>query len=205
MRWTCCATRTSTPSSARLVRTAASSGTSLMSILNDVLDHSKIEAGKMSLDARADFPALAWPIPRWPCSRPMRMRGTCPCASSSRRRRGLGRRRRPEAQAGHPQPGRQRDQVHRERRGGAVRVSRPAAGDCADVTFEVRDSGIGISPEAVEACSNRSTRPTARRIGAAAAPASAWPSASASPRRWERGSGSSPGRARARASGSRCA
>ena len=32
-----------------LVRTAASSGTSLMDILNDVLDHSKIEAGKLNL------------------------------------------------------------------------------------------------------------------------------------------------------------
>ncbi|WP_176068004.1 ATP-binding protein [Piscinibacter koreensis] len=32
-----------------LVRTAASSGTSLMAILNDVLDHSKIEAGKLAL------------------------------------------------------------------------------------------------------------------------------------------------------------
>jgi len=33
----------------RLVRTAASSGESLMAILNDVLDHSKIEAGKLQL------------------------------------------------------------------------------------------------------------------------------------------------------------
>ena len=32
-----------------LVRTAASSGTALMEILNDVLDHSKIEAGKLTL------------------------------------------------------------------------------------------------------------------------------------------------------------
>ena len=34
-----------------LVRTAASSGASLMAILNDVLDHSKIEAGKLALSA----------------------------------------------------------------------------------------------------------------------------------------------------------
>ncbi len=33
----------------RLIKTAASSGESLMAILNDVLDHSKIEAGKLSL------------------------------------------------------------------------------------------------------------------------------------------------------------
>ncbi|MES3013571.1 MAG: ATP-binding protein, partial [Pseudomonadota bacterium] len=38
----------------RLVRTASSSGSSLMTILNDVLDHSKIEAGKLNL-AQAPF------------------------------------------------------------------------------------------------------------------------------------------------------
>ena len=37
------------PQQRRLVRTAASSGESLMSIINDVLDHSKIEAGKLAL------------------------------------------------------------------------------------------------------------------------------------------------------------
>jgi two-component system, sensor histidine kinase len=37
------------PHQRRLVKTAASSGESLMNILNDVLDHSKIEAGKLVL------------------------------------------------------------------------------------------------------------------------------------------------------------
>ena len=37
------------PGQRRLVRTAASSGFALMGILNDVLDHSKIEAGKLEL------------------------------------------------------------------------------------------------------------------------------------------------------------
>ncbi|CAG1018491.1 two-component system, sensor histidine kinase [Burkholderiaceae bacterium] len=38
------------PEQQRLAKTAASSGESLMAILNDVLDHSKIEAGKLSMN-----------------------------------------------------------------------------------------------------------------------------------------------------------
>ena len=45
----------------RLVKTAAASGESLMDILNDVLDHSKIEAGKLDAGLHADVAALRWP------------------------------------------------------------------------------------------------------------------------------------------------
>ena len=48
------------PQQRRLVKTAASSGESLMAIINDVLDHSKIEAGKLSLvPAPMSLPAVA--------------------------------------------------------------------------------------------------------------------------------------------------
>jgi signal transduction histidine kinase/CheY-like chemotaxis protein len=48
------------PDQRRLVRTAASSGETLMSIINDVLDHAKVEAGKLALKpAPASLHALA--------------------------------------------------------------------------------------------------------------------------------------------------
>ncbi|MCI1192841.1 ATP-binding protein [Calidifontimicrobium sp. SYSU G02091] len=48
------------PDQRRLVKTAASSGETLMSIINDVLDHAKVEAGKLALKpAPASLHALA--------------------------------------------------------------------------------------------------------------------------------------------------
>ena len=51
------------PDQRRLVRTASSSSASLMGILNDVLDHSKIEAGKLNLiDAPVSLHAMAMSV-----------------------------------------------------------------------------------------------------------------------------------------------
>jgi two-component system, sensor histidine kinase len=133
------------------VRTAASSGTSLMSILNDVLDHSKIEAGKMSL-----APA------------PISLRSVADAAMALFET---------NANASHLSlrlevasdvvdwvvaDGQRLKQVILNLVGNAIKftergevvlrvVSRPAADGFADVTFEVRDSGIGMSREVVEA------------------------------------------------------
>ena len=96
------------------------------------------------------------------CSR--RSPTTCP-------RRGQ-RRPGPAAPGAH-QPGRQRGQVHRRRRG--RRRGRRAETD--GLRFAVRDTGIGIAPEHASGCSRRSRRPTARPRAATAAPASGWRSA----------------------------
>jgi signal transduction histidine kinase len=132
------------------VRTAASSGTSLMSILNDVLDHSKIEAGKMSL-------TLA----------PVSLRALAQAAISlfetnaSAKRLSL----RLEFPADGVDwvvaDGQRLKQVILNLVGNAIKFtedgevvlrigSRPTPDGFADVTFEVLDSGIGMTPEVVE-------------------------------------------------------
>ena len=134
-----------------LVRTASSSGTSLMVILNDVLDHSKIEAGKMSLTYA-----------------PVSLRGLTNSAiallTTSADTKGL---------AVHVEfdsdleewvvvDAPRLKQIILNLVGNAIKftergavnlriASRPAPQNFADVIFEVEDFGIGMAPEVVEA------------------------------------------------------
>ena len=62
----------------------------------------------------------------------------------------------------------------RSRRPGQRRGRRAAI--ASTLHFAVSDTGIGIPPTSSGRSSRRSPRPTARRRGATAAPASAWPS-----------------------------
>ena len=105
-----------TPQQRDYLSTARESAEALLTIINDILDVSKIEAGRLTLEQHAV------PLPR-------HRRGRRQAAGAARRREragaGLphraGRARRPRRRpgtpaAGDPQPGRQRDQVHRRGR-----------------------------------------------------------------------------------------
>ena len=132
------------------VRTAAASGTSLMSILNDVLDHSKIEAGKMSLTlAPISLRAVA--------------HGACALFETSAASRRLSLRLDYAADVvdGVVADGQRLKQVILNLVGNAIKFtesgevvlrvsSRPVADDSADITFEVIDSGIGMTQKVVD-------------------------------------------------------
>jgi len=131
----------------RLVRTAAASGESLMDILNDVLDHSKIEAGKLVLN-----PA--------PTSLHSVLASAAALFRANATRRGLdialdvG----DEVPDGVIVDGQRLKQVLLSLVGNAVKFTerggiqisahaRSAPGDEVRVRFEVQDTGIGIPPE----------------------------------------------------------
>ena len=173
------------PQQRRLVRTAASSGESLMAILNDVLDHSKIEAGKLSLThapmslhaiaasvvslfrANAESKGLALVLDLepdavdWVLGDAQRLKqvllNLVGNAIKFTERGGVVAAPDAAARARRPRLGR-------------VRGRRHAASACR----RRRSSG----------CSSRSTRSTRRATAGAAARASGWRSASASSRRW---------------------
>jgi signal transduction histidine kinase/CheY-like chemotaxis protein len=134
----------------RLVKIAASSGESLMAILNDVLDHSKIEAGKLNLvEAPMSLHAMASSV--------------AALFRANAEAKGL-------SLHLDVQPGvadwvlgdtQRLKQVLLNLVGNAIKFTergsvtlrlsaRPDTDDHAQVVFEVRDTGIGMSAEAME-------------------------------------------------------
>jgi signal transduction histidine kinase/CheY-like chemotaxis protein len=133
-----------------LVRTASSSGTSLMAILNDVLDHSKIEAGKLILSkSSVSLYSMA--------------NSVVALLRSNAESKGLLLRLvvEPDAEEWVIADAQRLKQVVLNLVGNAIKFTErgevvlrlaPAAapeGFC-NVTFEVSDSGIGITPEVLD-------------------------------------------------------
>ena len=132
------------PTQARYTETLYQSGRSLLSVLNDVLDFSRLEAGRFELEQSLLRPARSDPGGRGAVAdagqregshRRRRYRGELP-AIHRRRSRALA----PSAD----QPGRQRAEIHRH---GAVRLH--ASANEIDgrllLRFDVTDTGVGLS------------------------------------------------------------
>ena len=134
----------------RLVRTASSSGTSLMTILNDVLDHSKIEAGKLNLRyAPVSLHAMAMSAI------------TLFRANAEGKRLSLLLDIHPDVPDWIIGDAQRLKQVLLNLVGNAIKFTehghvslllrrQSAVGDWAEVVFEVADSGIGMEPAAAQ-------------------------------------------------------
>jgi signal transduction histidine kinase/CheY-like chemotaxis protein len=137
------------PDQRRLVRTASSSGASLMAILNDVLDHSKIEAGKLSLlEAPLSLHAMALSVISL-------FRGNAEAKGLK-----LSLEIDPEVENWVIGDAQRLKQVVLNLVGNAIKFTErgevllrlspsPTQSERAGVTFEVRDTGIGIAEDAL--------------------------------------------------------
>ena len=143
-------------------------GKHLLALINDVLDLSKIEAGKMELfledfDVRAlvqDVEATIRPLVE---KNQNLLEVACPAGHRHDARR-------PHPRAPDPlQPAEQRGQVHPARAGGARGLPLRLSGEDW-IEFAVTDTGIGMTPEQQRASSRPSPRPTPPPRASTAAP-----------------------------------
>ena len=156
----------------RYVETIQTSGETLLTIINDILDLSKLDAGSVHLDARPGGAARG----REGSGRSAGGTGAEEEPVPGRRDRRGGARldqgRRHAAQAGPHQPGGQRAQVHPCRR--RARRDAHAAAGRRRWNARCRTPASASRPTRWTGCSRSSRRSTARSPAATAAPGWAW-------------------------------
>ncbi len=172
------------PHQRELVNTAVQSGISLMEILNDVLDHSKIEAGKLNLaHASMSIPALvASVIALFRAN--AENKGLSLLIHLEPERARLGHRRCAAAEAGAPEP--VGNAIKFTERGSVLLsvVAEEAPIGHAEVRFEVKDTGIGVAAESLTLLFQPFHQVAAKARSGPVAPGSGSPSVSALPLRW---------------------
>ena len=139
-----------TPLQREYLATLRSSADGLLGVINDILDVSKLEVGKLQLEA-VEFDLRRGRRRRHPDARgPRPPAGARTGPPDRARRAGVRRRRRAAPAPGAAEPDRQRRQVHRARRGHhRGRRWRASRSTTWSAHFAVRDTGVGIAQQEI--------------------------------------------------------
>ena len=122
-------------------------GAHLLDLINDVLDLSKIEAGRMDIEATpCDLRQVAVDL-RYVIEERAQRKGLRSAIAHRRRHAAAGRARRPAPAAGPPQPARQRRQVHAAGRGRSCRSAQAGDGPAPLRRDRHRHRDRGREPE----------------------------------------------------------